>query len=68
MKRSAELTDGYRFRIFLLYLAFLPLQVLGLLAFCVGWFVVAAVQLTAMALVYRFLLAQEAARHGAVRA
>lgn len=68
MKRSAELTEGYRFRIFLLYLAFLPLQVLGLLAFCVGWFVVAAVQLTAIALVYRFLLAQEAARHGAVRA
>ena len=68
MKRSADLTEGYRFRIFLLYLAFVPLQLLGLLAFCVGWFVVMAVQLTSLALVYRFLVAQAALRNGTARA
>ena len=68
MKRSADLTRGYRMRIFLLYLAFIPLMLLGLLALVVGIFVAAAVVLMSLALVYRFLLAQEAARGGAVRA
>jgi uncharacterized membrane protein len=68
MKRSADLTRGYRMRIFLLYLAFVPLMLLGLLALVVGIFVAAAVVLMSLALVYRFLLAQEAARGGTVNA
>lgn len=68
MKRSAELTKGYRLKIWLMFLSFIPLMLLGMLAFCVGIFVTMAVSYTSFALVYRFLVAQEAARQGATGA
>lgn len=67
MKRSAELTQGYRLKIWLMFLAFIPLMILGMLAFCVGLFVAMAIGQMSFALTYRFLLAQEAARGGAAR-
>lgn len=67
MKRSAELTKGYRLKIWLMFLAFIPLMILGMFAFCVGLFVAMAIGQMSFALTYRFLLAQEAARGGAAR-
>ena len=55
MKASAALTAGYRWRLFLLCLASIPVLILGLLAFCVGAFVSLAVIVTAFGLAYRFL-------------
>ena len=39
MQRSAVLTEGYRWRIFLLCLACIPVIVLGFVALCIGIFV-----------------------------
>jgi len=55
MRRSAILTEGYRWQIFLLALAGIPVILLGLLALCVGVFVAEAVMFTAFGLAYRFL-------------
>jgi uncharacterized membrane protein len=55
MKASAALTSGYRWRLFLLCLAAIPILILGLLALCVGAFVSMAVIVTAFGLAYRFL-------------
>lgn len=55
MKTSAALTEGYRWRLFLLCLASIPVLLLGLLALCVGVFVALAVVFTAFGLAYRFL-------------
>ncbi len=55
MRESARLTEGYRWRIFLLLLACLLVSMLGALVLCVGWFIAMPVNLTALALAYRFL-------------
>ncbi len=55
MRRSAILTEGYRWKIFLLALAGIPVMLLGMLALCVGVFVAQAVMFTAFGLAYRFL-------------
>jgi uncharacterized membrane protein len=55
MQESMDLTRGYRGRIFLLWLAGIPVALLGLLALVVGVFVAEAVIFTAAALAYRFL-------------
>lgn len=59
MRESSRLTEGYRWRLFLLALACLLVALLGLLVFCVGVFVAAAVDLTALGLAYRFLQAKK---------
>lgn len=61
MQRSAMLTEGYRWRLFLLLLACLPVLLLGLLAACVGFFVALPVCLTALTLSYRWLVARKSA-------
>jgi uncharacterized membrane protein len=55
MRESSRLTEGYRWRLFLLLLACLLVTILGLLVFCLGLFVAIPVNFTAMALAYRFL-------------
>jgi len=55
MQRSVNLTEGYRWRLFLLALACIPVLLLGLLVLCVGVFVAEAVAFTAFGLAYRFL-------------
>lgn len=65
MRASAELTRGYRWRLFLLGLASIIIALLGLLVFFVGLFVAEAVILTAYALAYRFLKEQALARAAA---
>lgn len=60
MHRSAVLTEGYRWRLFLLALACVPVLLLGLLAACVGIFVAIPVCMTAFGLAYRFLQARNA--------
>ncbi|OLC52993.1 MAG: hypothetical protein AUH92_06820 [Acidobacteria bacterium 13_1_40CM_4_69_4] len=55
MRESARLTEGYRWRLFLLLLAFIPVTLLGALVCCVGVFISTAVNFTALALAYRFL-------------
>jgi len=57
MQRSAVLTEGYRWRLFLLALACVLVLLLGLLAFCLGIFVAIPVCMTAFGLAYRFLQA-----------
>jgi uncharacterized membrane protein len=59
MRESSRLTEGYRWRLFLLALACLLVFLLGLLVFCVGVFVSLAVNVTAMGLAYRFLQAKK---------
>jgi len=59
MRRSAVLTEGYRWRLFLLGLACIPILALGLLALCVGIFLALPVCYTAFALAFRWLQ-----RHG----
>jgi len=59
MRRSAVLTEGYRWRLFLLALACIPVLFLGLLAACVGVLVAFPVCLTAFGLAYRFLQARK---------
>ncbi len=58
MQRSFALTEGYRWRLFLLMLACIPILLLGLLAAIVGVFVALPVCLTAFALAYRWLQAR----------
>ena len=58
MQRSFALTEGYRWRLFLLMLACIPILLLGLLAAVVGVFVALPVCLTAFALAYRQLQAR----------
>lgn len=60
MRRSAVLTEGYRWRLFLLALACVPVLALGLIAFCVGIFVAIPVCMTAFGLAYRYLQARKA--------
>lgn len=59
LKASADLTAGYRWRLFGLMLACTVVAVAGLLACCVGIFVAQPVIMTAIALAYRFLQAQK---------
>ena len=54
-KASGELTKGYRWSLFCLGLASVPVVLLGLICFCVGAAVAEAVVFTAFALAYRFL-------------
>ncbi|HUD73270.1 MAG TPA: hypothetical protein VMQ62_15035, partial [Dongiaceae bacterium] len=61
MQRSAVLTEGYRWRLFLLCLACIPIMLLGLMAFCVGIFLAAPVCMTAFGLAYRWLIAKKSA-------
>lgn len=63
MHVSAVLTEGYRWRLFLLSLAAIPIILLGLLALGVGVFFAAPIVMTALGLAYRFL--QEKKRHTA---
>jgi uncharacterized membrane protein len=60
MKSSAELTNGYKWQLFCLCLALIPIMVLGLLACCIGVVVSLAVAMMAVALAYRFLQAKKA--------
>ncbi len=62
MEYSANLTAGYRWKLFCLLLACFVVYVLGLLACGVGLVVAVPVIVTAMALAYRFLQARQAAR------
>lgn len=59
MRQSAALTEGYRWRLFLLALAGIPILLLGLICLWVGVFVSVAVMLTAFGLAYRFLKEQK---------
>jgi uncharacterized membrane protein len=59
MHRSAVLTEGYRWRLFLLALACWLVLMLGLVALCVGIFVAMPVCMTAFALAYRWLVARK---------
>ncbi len=59
MHASVVLTEGYRWRLFLLALASIPIVLLGLLVLCVGIFVAVPVVLTSFALAYRFLQRQK---------
>jgi uncharacterized membrane protein len=61
MQQSFALTEGYRWRLFLLMLACLPILILGLMAAIVGVFVALPVCLTAFALAYRWLQARNPA-------
>jgi uncharacterized membrane protein len=61
MQTSAELTKGYRWQLFWLALAMIPVCLLGLLACCIGIVIAQAVGFTTLALAYRFLQAQKAA-------
>jgi uncharacterized membrane protein len=61
MRESARLTEGYRWRLFLLLLACIPIVLLGALICCVGFFIAAAVNFMALALAYRFLQARKGA-------
>lgn len=64
MQRSAVLTEGYRWRIFLLCLACIPVALLGLVAFCIGIFVAIPVCMAAFGFAYRWLLAKKGAAPG----
>jgi uncharacterized membrane protein len=59
MRESARLTEGYRWRLFLLLLASLLVLLLGLLVFCVGVLVAVPVICAALGLAYRFLQAKK---------
>jgi uncharacterized membrane protein len=62
MHRSAVLTEGYRWRLFLLALACFLVILLGLIAACVGIFLALPVSVTAFGLAYRFLQARKTPR------
>lgn len=66
MKASAALTSGYRWRLFFLCLAAIPILILGLLALCVGVFISMAVIITAFGLAYRFLQERRRSTGGTV--
>jgi uncharacterized membrane protein len=55
MRESSRLTEGYRWKLFLLVLACWLVGMLGLLVCVVGLFVALPVIFTALALAYRFL-------------
>ena len=59
MRESSRLTEGYRWRLFLLALACVLVALLGILVFCVGVFVAIAVDVAALGLAYRFLQAKK---------
>ncbi|MGH9749208.1 MAG: hypothetical protein ACRD6R_04715 [Candidatus Polarisedimenticolia bacterium] len=59
MRLSARLTEGYRWRLFLLGLASCLILFLGMLVFFVGVFVAWGVVVTAYALAYRHLMARQ---------
>jgi uncharacterized membrane protein len=59
MTASAALTRGYRWQLFGLALACIPILLLGLLCLCIGVVVAEAVVCTAIALAYRFLQAKQ---------
>jgi uncharacterized membrane protein len=59
MRESSRLTEGYRWRLFLLALACFLVAVLGFLVFCLGVFVALAVDFTALAMAFRFLQAKK---------
>ena len=59
MQTSATLTKGYRWEIFCLCLALIPIYLLGLVACGVGMIVSQAVGTIAFALVYRFLQSRQ---------
>lgn len=61
MQSSAALTKGYRWEIFCLCLALIPIYILGLLACCIGVVISQAIATVAFALVYRFLQAKQTA-------
>jgi uncharacterized membrane protein len=63
MRRSAVLTEGYRWRIFLLALACFLVIMLGLIVVCVGIFIAIPVCVTAFALAYRWLQDRKGMRH-----
>jgi uncharacterized membrane protein len=65
MHQSAVLTEGYRWRLFLLALACGLVILLGFIAACVGIFVAMPVCVTAFGLAYRFLQAKKAPRAAA---
>jgi uncharacterized membrane protein len=62
MHQSAVLTEGYRWRLFLLALACWLVLMLGVLCACVGVFFAMPVAVTAFGLAYRFLQARKAQR------
>ena len=61
MRESARITEGYRWRLFLLCLACILVALLGALVLCVGVFVALAVIFTALGLAFRFLQAKKGA-------
>jgi len=61
MSESVRLTEGYRWRLFLLLLACILVAILGALVCCVGVFIALAVDFMALALAYRFLQARKGA-------
>jgi len=61
MRESSRLTEGYRWKLFLLVLACIPVTILGFLALCLGLFVAIPVNCTAIALAYRFIQAKKGA-------
>lgn len=62
LKKSGEITYGVKWELLLLALAFLGINLLGLLACFVGLFVSVPITIVATAYVYRRLLATEVAR------
>jgi hypothetical protein len=65
MHQSAVLTEGYRWRLFLLALACVLVCFLGVIAACVGILVALPVSMTSFGLAYRFLQAKKAPRSAA---
>ncbi|HYM22255.1 MAG TPA: hypothetical protein VEU08_03575 [Vicinamibacterales bacterium] len=61
MQASARLTEGYRWPLFCLCLASIPIMILGVLCLCVGIFPAQAVIFTAFVLAYRFLQSKKGA-------
>ena len=59
IKSSAQLTRGYKWQLFCLSLALIPVLLLGLIACCIGVVVSLAVCVMTLALVYRFLQAKQ---------
>jgi uncharacterized membrane protein len=59
MSASAALTEGYRWDLFLLALASILILLLGLIVFCVGAFVSAAVVAATWGIAFRFLQRQK---------
>ncbi len=62
IKRSGEITQGVKWDVFVLDLAFMGINLLGLLACFVGLFATVPTTMVAMAYVYRRLLAAPAVR------